>query len=399
MNLVPPLSKSDAQRALVIADLLGVPFADVLPPNELLPTDVQVLHDGLLALRTQASAIDCRDGGAPFRFLLAQAAVLPGRLVEFRGTERLGERPHGPLVAALRDSLADRGLRIKEGQPWPLVLQSPAQLRGPFSFRVTGAQSSQYASALLLASARLARESGEVVSLGIAGERVSELYFRLTRDWLERTGFHVAGDDTELWISAPRSPQALPSIPGDWSSIGYLLAFSWVSGLAVERLRFSSGHPDEQLVGVLAGVGLALEEGRLLGVASRGFEVDARQLPDAIPTLAAIATRLPVPSSFTHTGILTVKESDRRAAVVRLLTGAGVKALVDGETLVVHPGAPTRGIVFDAEDDHRMAMTAAVLAALHEQSLTLRGARSVAKSFPRFWDEAAKVGVRPEELD
>ena len=45
----PPLSKSDAQRALVLADILGVPFSEVLPGDEALPRDVEVLRDGLIA--------------------------------------------------------------------------------------------------------------------------------------------------------------------------------------------------------------------------------------------------------------------------------------------------------------------------------------------------------------
>ena len=397
MKLIPPISKSDAQRALVIADILGVPLASLLPADELLPTDVEVLHDGLRALQSPGAIIDCRDGGAPFRFLLAQAAVIPGRQVQFLGTARLGERPHAPLVAALRASLADQGLRISEGSPWPLTLQSPDTLRGPFRFHVTSAQSSQYASALLLASARLSRQSGEVVSLAISGERVSESYFALTRSWLERSGFLVAGDADELWITAPHGEGRLPPIPGDWSSMGYLLALSWKTGLPVDRLQFGTGHPDEQLATVLRECGFTIDDG-LRGKPTRGLEVDARRMPDAIPTLAVLATRLPGPSRFTHTGILTVKESDRRAAIVRLLGGAGLRVTLDGETLTVQPGAVTHGLTFDALDDHRMAMSAAVLASLHEQSLALHGARSVAKSFPGFWDEAAKAGVRPIEL-
>ena len=59
MNLVPPLSKSDAQRALVLADILGVPFSEVLPAGEALPRDVEVLRDGLLALKNPTARIDC----------------------------------------------------------------------------------------------------------------------------------------------------------------------------------------------------------------------------------------------------------------------------------------------------------------------------------------------------
>jgi len=74
-SLKPPLSKSDAQRALVLAEALGVPLETVVPADEELPRDVRVLQKGLEQLREQKADIDCHDGGAPFRFLLTQAAL------------------------------------------------------------------------------------------------------------------------------------------------------------------------------------------------------------------------------------------------------------------------------------------------------------------------------------
>ena len=265
---------------------------------------------------------------------------------------------------------------------------------GPFAFHVTGVQSSQYASALLLAAARLARSSGEVISLTIDGSLISEGYFALTRTWLQRCGFTVGGDETEMWVSAPRAEFTIPPIPGDWSSIGYLLVLSWHSGLSVARMQRGTGHPDEQIVTHLERAGFVVD-GALKGMPLRGLEVDAGQCPDAIPTLAALATRLPQPSRFTNTNVLTVKESDRRSATIELLATHGITAKLEGETLVVHPGKIDRPITFDARDDHRMAMTAAVLSRLHEQPLSLHGAEAVSKSFPGFWAEAAKVNVHP----
>jgi len=62
----------------------------------------------------------------------------------------------------------------------------------------------------------------------------------------------------------------------------------------------------------------------------------------------------------------------------------------------VQPHVVQEDFRFDALDDHRMAMSAAVLARLHSRKLTLRGMASVAKSFPNFWLEAAKADVNVE---
>ena len=396
----PPLSKSDAQRALVLADILGVPFSEVLPPGEALPRDVEVLRDGLIALRSLTARIDCEEGGAPFRFLLTQAAVLPGRKVEFTGSPRLGERPHGPLLAAL--SAVPR-VKISVGKPWPVTVESPSELRGPVSFSVSGKESSQFASSLLLGAARLAARGIEA-SVAVEGELASEGYFALTCSWLRRMGFTLplpAGRGEGLLrrvaaphLSSPRRRRERDFVPGDWSSIGYLLALSWVTGLRVERIALGTGHPDEAVLHHLETIGLKVSD-RVEGSASRGFELDAAACPDSIPTLAVIATKLPAPSIFRGVGILRHKESDRVAGIQTLLSAAGLRSALEGETLTVTPGT-AQPFRFDAQGDHRLAMSAAVLARLHEVRVTLRGMNSVGKSFPGFWTEAAKAGVQVE---
>ncbi|MFO0594669.1 MAG: 3-phosphoshikimate 1-carboxyvinyltransferase [Myxococcaceae bacterium] len=384
-SLVPPLSKSDAQRALVLAEVTGVPFASVWPEGEAMPRDVAVLRDGLVALRASTATIDCHDGGAPFRFLLGQAAVSPGRRVTFTGTARLGERPHAPLLAALQAAIP--GLKLEAGSPWPLVVTTPERIDLQ-RMVVSGVQSSQFASSVLLAAAKVATRTGHPVDVVIDGALASEGYFALTRRWVEAFG---GLDGTSVRPLSP--PARVPPIPGDWSSLGYLLALSWVARLPVERIVEHSGHPDESLLTHFASVGLSLDANCIVSGAPRaGFTVDAASCPDSVPLLAALATRLPAPSRFSRAAILKVKESDRLAGTVELLRAAGHDARVDDDVLHVTPGTP-RAFSFDARDDHRMAMSAAVLARLHGVKLTLTGRDSVQKSFPGFWTEAAKADV------
>lgn len=400
MTLRPPLSKSDALRALVLADILGVPWGEVLPHSEMLPRDVEVLRAGLESLRHKAASIDCVDGAAPLRFLLAQASVLPGRLFEFKGTQRLAERPHGPLLEALQ-TIPQVHITQEPGR-WPLTVQTSHSLSvssGPLEFSVTGEESSQFASALLLAMARLATRDVQA-SLHLSGSMTSEGYFALTRSWLERAGFAVHQEGSRFELKAPNDGGALrlrafPPIPADWSSLTYLLALSWPSGLKVEGLTFGTGHPDEGFVAHLRSVGLSLID-RVEGRAHRGFEVDAQLCPDSIPTLVALATLLPAPSLFYRVGILRHKESNRLEGVSALLRAAGLRSVVDADALLVHPGAVLRPIHFDAQGDHRLAMSAAVLARLHDVPLKVAGMECVAKSFPGFWLEAAKAGLEVE---
>lgn len=390
--LRPPPSKSDAQRALVLADLLGIPFDSVLPLSDDLPRDVKTVRKGLEALRSAESWIDCRDGGAPFRFLLAQACVLPSRVVTFTGSARLGERPHAPLLESLRAGVP--GLVLEEGTPWPLVVRTPAAITAR-RFEVSGVESSQFASALLLAAARLVVADRRPMEVAVLGTLTSAGYLSMTREWLTRGGFVVSDVAGAIRVEAGRAATHL-EVPGDWSSLTYLLTMAWRSGASVEGVDFSAEHPDKRFVSHLESVGLTVERGPLVKVGGwpkAGFVVDASECPDAVPTLAVMAPFLPAPSVFTNCRILKAKESDRLASIRDLLGSASVATRLEGETLTVLPGK-IRRCEFNAQDDHRMAMSAALLGWIGGARIAIEGRSSVAKSFPGFWREAEKVGLR-----
>jgi len=395
--LTPPLSKSDALRALVLADATDLRAAVRLPADEALPRDVEVLAAGLDALRAGASDIDCRDGGAPFRFLVAQAAVTPGRAVRFTGTARLGERPHGPLLRALRDALGPHGLSITEGAPWPLQVQAPGHPESATHFAVTGAESSQFASALLLAAARLVARDRVPREVRVEGALASEGYLAMTQRWLRAFGFALETPSPGVTrLASWTKPSRVPQVPGDWSSLTVLLPLAWRRGERVARLALDSGHPDETVVTHLASVGLRLEGDRVIGAARGGLDVDVSPCPDAAPALVALACALPAPSRFTRCAVLRHKESDRLAALAALVTAAGGRARIDDDTLHVEPPASPRDFDFDAHDDHRLAMASAVAAALLGVRVRLSGRDSVAKSFPGFWRELERAGFSVE---
>ncbi|WP_370459021.1 3-phosphoshikimate 1-carboxyvinyltransferase [Aggregicoccus sp. 17bor-14] len=405
-QLTPPLSKSDAQRALVLAHLSGARTLEGLEsePVESLPADVRTLLRGLDALRLPPGPrreLDCADGGAPFRILLTQAATTPGFRGGFRGTPRLGERPHAPLLEALREALGPVGLRLEEGRPWPLELWAPQDSVGaPPRFRVRSEQSSQYASSLLLGAAALYLRERRPWSVELEGGLTSPGYLELTLAWMARFGFDVRREPGRLTVTGHTPPAQLPALPGDWSSLGYLLLVAWRSGGSVERVDLASAQPDQALLEIVREAGLRTASPapgvlRLEGEALRGVRASGTRCPDLLPTLAALAMVLPGPSVLSDVGVLRLKESDRLEGIRALVSAFGGSSALEGEGLTLQaPASRPAHFEVDSREDHRLAMSAATLSVLSGVPLTLHGPECVAKSFPGFWTQLQRTGVR-----
>ena len=403
-RLTPPVSKSDAQRALVLAHLTGHWPLSALQsePESDLPADVRVLKRGVDALRLPPGPVrdvDCADGGAPFRILVTQSAVTPGAHIRLTGTPRLGERPHGPLFESLKEALGPSGLSLTVGTPWPVEIRAPTATGAP-TFRVPGDQSSQYASSLLLGCAALFLRERRPWSVEIQGTLTSAGYPELTVSWLRRFGFTVEETPSKYTVTAHQPSASAPPMPGDWSSLGYLLLIAWKTGGSVERADPSSAHPDQAILRLIQPAGLTPIPGpdltmRVDGQARAGLVASGKECPDLLPTLAALACVLPRPSTLTDVGILRLKESDRLEGIRTLVSAYGGSTTLEGETLTLTPPpAPPAHFSMDSRGDHRLAMVSATLSVLSGARLTLTGPECVEKSFPGFWRQVERVGVR-----
>ena len=402
--LTPPPSKSDAIRALVLTEILGLSLPEI---GDGVPSDVRLMANGLRALRSRGPRrVDCHDGGAPFRVLLSQAALRSGETQLF-GTARLAERPHEPLIEALAEALGPVGLTITRGSPWPLTVfgidlgQHGLPQAVQRSFRVRGGESSQFATSLLLAAASLARAEDKPWTVTLTGARVSEGYLALTIRWLTVAGFVCTCEADGVTIAASPTPERAKAVlldwPADWSSAAYLLLVAWRSGGRVAWLDPESPQPDRAILDLLRQVGLSVARAsdgsvEVRGVARTGVSISAARCPDLVPTLAALASVLPSPSEFHDVHLLRSKESDRLAGLLALLDAAGVSASVSGNSLRVEPqtDAP-RPFRARTLGDHRLAMSAACLAILLHTSVELDDAACVEKSFPGFFRELRRT--------
>jgi 3-phosphoshikimate 1-carboxyvinyltransferase len=129
----------------------------------------------------------------------------------------------------------------------------------------------------------------------------------------------------------------------------------------------------------------------------RGGTIEGAQsvaLIDELPILAAIAPYSTEGIEVHDARELRVKESDRIAAVVHNLRamGAEVEELEDG--LRVPGGQKPHGADLDSFGDHRIAMAFAVAALRASGESDMKGAESVAVSYPGFFDDLERIVER-----
>ena len=255
--------------------------------------------------------------------------------------------------------------------------------------------SSQFLSALLLAAPRL--PEGLVVHL--EGESASASYIGLTEAEMARRGVRVRQlDETTVFVPHGDYAGGEVTIEGDASAATYHAALATLHGgsVAFANLGTASRQGDYGFLAVCEKAGAAVTRDRhattLRGpteLASVG-EVDMAAMPDAAPTLMALAPFLPEPTHIAGIGTLRVKECDRIAAAATELRKAGVQVDEYAAAMTIHPATTLRPATFDTYEDHRMAMALSVLAS-KVGGCRIRGADCVAKTYADYWEDFARI--------
>jgi len=382
-SLVGPSTCDDALVALGAARALGARVEERAGEWR--------VHGGQ---REPAAEIACGESGLCLR-AFACLAALGGRAVSLRAAGSLRRRPVGPLEAPLRALGA--GCETQAGLP-PVRVQGP--LRGGRA-RVDGAHTSQILTGLLLALPLCPEDS----DLEVAGLR-SAPYVRLTLEVMAAFGLVAQADCglTRLRVPGGQRPRpARVEIEGDWSGAAFSLVLGALAGpVVVEGLRPDSAQADRAVLVALdlAGARAAFRPDGALSVAPaalRPFEFDARDCPDLFPPLAALPGRCPGLSRLRGVERLRHKESDRAAALIEELGRLGGRLGLEGEELWIEGGRPLGEARVEPRGDHRIAMAAAVAAAAMGPGAGLADPGCVAKSYPGFFEDLARLGAVVEE--
>jgi 3-phosphoshikimate 1-carboxyvinyltransferase len=326
------------------------------------------------------------NSGTSLRLLLSTAALARGETI-LNGSSRLQERPVGELVKALRE------LGVEDisacGDKFPPVRVRSGGIKGGKT-RLTGRESSQYLSSLLLA----APYAGAEVEIEVDGSIVSSPYVDLTLEMMDRFGVEVQREGYRRF-KVPAGPGYRPAeyqVEGDASSASYFWAAAAVTGgtVATENLSpESSRQGDMSFLDLLEKMGTrirreshrAVVQGRKLA----GVEADMSTMPDMVPTLAAVALFAQGKTIIRNVAHLRLKESDRLHCLWEEWSRLGARIEERPDGLIIEGLVPLNSAWCDPHNDHRLAMSLAVIG-LRVPGIRIRQAECVSKSFPQFWD-------------
>ncbi|MBQ2026188.1 MAG: 3-phosphoshikimate 1-carboxyvinyltransferase [Paludibacteraceae bacterium] len=384
-----PASKSIANRALIVASLGG--FVDKLI-NYSSCDDTHVVIEALLSA-THTPNVGA--AGTAMRFFTAYYALQEG-VWELSGSERMHQRPIAVLVDALRSVGAEIEYMQQEGYP-PLRITGK-KLRGG-SISLSGAISSQYISALLM----IAPCMQEGLTLHLTGNVVSVPYIEMTLSLMRYFGVESSFKGNTIVVAPQKYVPASFTVENDWSAASYWYAVTALHASAtieLPHLLQQSWQGDAQLVRLFQPLGVKTvftQQGIVLSkepvALPKEYVCNLASQPDLAQTLVVVCLLLNVPFCFSGLGNLRIKETDRIAALITECKKMGYVITEVSEGVLQWDGnyqQPTKEIVIDTYDDHRMAMAFAP-AVVKLGTLRINEPQVVSKSYPQFWEEFTKL--------
>ncbi len=403
-----PSSKSQAHRMLITAALsksagklivngISKDISATIKCLNAMGADIRITQNGSgsseISVRPIIKTIDnsgmsamykplpCGESGSTLRFLIPIAGAL-GIDVVFHMEGRLSERPLG----ALTDALSAHGMSFMQDGKY--LYCRGALTNGTFT--IPGNISSQYISGLIMALPLLKGDS----VINITGSIESGDYIAMTVAAVESAGIKIKKEENIYHIEGDQCYNVTGTriVEKDWSSAAFPLCMGAFSekGMTVPGLNLSSIQGDKEILNILKGFGaevsgecsVTVKKGTL-----KGQIIDASRIPDLVPVISAVAAGAKGETHIIHAERLRLKESDRIATTVSMLRSLGADAEETADGILIRGKDRLPGGTVDSFNDHRIAMSAAVVAGICLSDVTVLGAECTDKSFPGFWEE------------
>lgn len=417
INVEVPGSKSMTNRALLLAALSkkrcllkGVLFSDdsrafldclqklgfELSIDEA-KKQVTICGTGGLIPNKEAS-INVRSAGTAARFMTVFLAFAGGRY-ECDASAQMCKRPMQEIIDVLRKLDVKITCTENEGH-FPFIIENAllgSEGRKEIK-RVTidTAISSQYASALLMASALLPG-TNEII---LTGDRTNGSYINMTIRMMEQFGINIHREGDACTIEGGFEGLEVYEIEPDISAASYFYA----AGMMLKRDALVRGvhrpslQGDMRFVELLEKLGGRLEEtkeGLVLRASNikeyPGIDISLKDFSDQTMTLAVVAVFATSKTRISNIGHIRFQESDRISAIVTELNKLGIECTEDKsiDGIVIKPGTPVPCAI-DTYEDHRMAMAFSLIG-LKLDGIVINNPMCCRKTFENFFEVLEEI--------
>ncbi len=318
-------------------------------------------------------AFNCFESGSTLRFFIPIALAL-GNGGVFVGTEKLMSRG----ISVYEEIFKNQFIEIEKSQE---KLTFKGKLK-PSTFYMRGDISSQFITGMLFALPCLNGDSKIVITT----ELQSESYVNITLDALCRFGIKIERKENEFYIKGNQEFKCLDlSVEGDASNASFLDAFNLLGG-------------DVSVLGVNSNTrqGDFVYKDYFKELESSTPTLDISNCPDLGPICFSLAA-LKNGARFTGTKRLSIKESDRGESMASELKKLGGEVIIgENEITVSKITSLKENQELYCHIDHRIAMSLAIV--LSTCGGTLIGCECVKKSYPSFFEELRRLGIKWEEI-
>lgn len=343
-------------------DCLNALSANISP----IPNGYQVTP---VSLPPESAVLNCCESGSTLRFMLPIVGAL-GVDAVFELEGRLPQRPLSPLW----EEMERMGCTLS--RPTSNTIRCQGKLQAG-EYTIAGNVSSQYITGLLLALPLLNGNS----RITITGTLESKPYVDLTQQTIRK--FDVYSTPDLIRGGQVYHSPGWMRVESDWSNAAFFLAAGELENpIFVHNLDTDSVQGDRIVHSLLP----RMQELITIPVAD---------IPDLVPILSVVAA-CKNGAFFKEIQRLRLKESDRVESTIAMIEALGGKAEATDSVLTVY-GTGLRGGIVDSQNDHRIAMSAAIASTVCTEPVTILGAQCVNKSYPKFWEEFSRLGGRYEQ--
>ena len=417
IEFVAPSSKSETNRLLIIYALSNKTYT---LKNILLSDDTKYMIKALQKLGVSLSLnyndititgnldnfkskgdIYIGNSGTCMRFLISLIAFHCQNDCIITGDHRMKKRPIDDLV----NSLLDFGVKIdyleKKGYP-PIKIHGKVEDTGK-DIKINTIKSSQFVSGLLMAL-----PAYRDIKLTINSDIVSYTFIELTLNLIKKFGIKIEQDKNNYMIT--KSNYVLKNnhyVSADATACIYPIIAGILTQKKVKIINLNTTNLQGDLkhcvqtirnLGYEVNINNEFYEINPLNKKESNFSTLDLDSSDTFLTICILLPFLLKKVTVFNIENQNIKESNRIDITYEYMKNMGFNIEKSENNLIIKSEQFLNldGIYIDCHNDHRIAMTFGLLACKMD-NIILSNYKCVEKTYPKFWDDICKFGIKIKE--